>query len=172
MKLRRLSTGFLVLALLVTGCEPPARPGHRTGDIAPDIAGKTADEKLVSLSDYRGKVVLVLFWGTWCGPCRQQLPTEIEKVTKTYRNRPFAMLGVAQDPPEKMKAFLASNNLPWENICDSGSISREWDVNFVPSYLIIGPDSVIKHAWFNGANPKKVWEEVEDAVSELERKAQ
>src|SRR5215210_1120136 len=88
----------VVLRLIWEDPQPPE--GKRVGNVCPEVAGFDADDKPVKLSDHKGKVVLISFWGTWCPPCRQQLPHERELVTGKYKDRPFVILGVAQDSVE------------------------------------------------------------------------
>lgn len=171
MSIRRFVLPVAVALGLAAGCEPPPKPGQRPGDLAPDIVGKDADGKDVKLSDHRGKVVLVNFWGTWCPPCREEIPHEIEGMTQTYRGRPFTIFGVAQDKPETLQTFLRTQPLPWPNLADgTGRVGRDWDVQGFPSYLLVDPKGVIVRSWVSGARSKTVWTEVEQAVKEAEGK--
>ena len=156
---------------LVGGCEPPPAPGHSPGALAPEIFGQTVEGKAVKLSDYRGKVVLVNFWGTWCPPCRDQIPHEVEMMTTKYQGRPFTIFGVAKDDKETLASFFQAQKLPWPNIVDgNGRIGKEWDVQGYPSYLLIDPKGVIVRSWVAGARAQTVWSEVEQAVKEAEGK--
>ena len=76
--------------------------------LAPDFALKDADGRTVHLSDYRGKVVLLDFWATWCEPCRMEIPWFIE-MQRDNRDRGFEVLGVSMDDNgwEDVKPFLA-----------------------------------------------------------------
>lgn len=74
---------------------------------APDFSLRDADGKLVRLSDYRGKVVLLNFWATWCGPCKLEIPWFIE-FERQHKHRGFAVLGVSMDEDgwEAVKPFV------------------------------------------------------------------
>jgi peroxiredoxin len=98
-----------------------------------------------SLSDYRGKVVLVNFWATWCEPCRDELPA-LERLRASLAGKPFAVLGVqmrgsartAQDTADELK-------LRFPLLLDRDSkVSTAWGVDILPSTFLIGPDGVIQ----------------------------
>jgi peroxiredoxin len=151
------------------GCAPPPPPpeGKRVGETCPDITGTDVNGKTIRLSDYRGKVVLVNFWGTWCAPCRAALPREREKAQSQFAGRPFTILGVAGDSPDKLREFLKTNQVPWPNIADGhppGPIIREWDIDRFPSAMLIDHAGVIKAQWFGNMDFDEVWLEVERAV--------
>lgn len=160
------------LALAIPGCESPPPPeGKRIGDLCPDIVGTTPDGKQVKLSDYRGKVVLVSFWGTWCGPCKAMLPGERSKV-QGLSGRPFAMIGVASDPPDRLRDFLKIQSLPWPNIADGdhpGPIVRDWKIDRYPSAILVDPAGIIVGEWFGGLDFDELWESVERAVRAAQR---
>lgn len=89
---------FCVIVTLMAGCS--RRSGGTQPDttrkMAPDFTLKDSDSRSVKLSDYKGKVVLLNFWETWCAPCRIEIPWFIE-FEQQYKDRGFAILGVALD---------------------------------------------------------------------------
>ena len=160
---------FCAIAAVVAlpGCDPPAPPGKEIGNQAPEIAGEDVGGKPIRLSDFRGKVVLVNFWGTWCPPCRAMIPHEREMVEHKYKDRPFVMLGVASDSAETLREFAKENPLPWPNIVDGNKVvSREWGVRNFPSLMLIDHKGVIRER-FEGGGPD-VWTAVDKAVTAAE----
>jgi peroxiredoxin len=152
------------------GCESAPVEGQQVGNLCPDIAGQDADGKVVRLSDYRGKAVLVNFWGTWCQPCRLLIPHERDMVERKYKDRPFVLLGVAQDSAADLKEFQKDFLMPWPNIVDGTRlIARQWKVDGVPSALLVNHRGVIRHRWLNGFDPDEVWAAVDAAVREAEK---
>ncbi|HEX3146505.1 MAG TPA: TlpA disulfide reductase family protein [Gemmataceae bacterium] len=169
-------TVVLVLAavglLYVMSLDKLPPEGMRAGNTCPEIAGLDAEGKPIKLSEYRGKVVLVSFWATWCPPCRKLLPHEREMVTVKYKDRPFVLLGVAADAPDTLKGFLKTNPMPWPNIADDqGVIGKQWQVDSIPSAVLVDHEGVIRRTWIgNGLDPGEVWYAVDPLVVDAEKK--
>lgn len=103
-----------VWGCLVTDCSGPQRPVNlasvkpdKERHKAPDFALKDSDGKLVHLADYRGKVVLLDFWATWCSPCKIEIPW-FEEFQRQHQGKGFAVIGVSMDDEgwEVVKPFL------------------------------------------------------------------
>ncbi len=85
------------------------------GKPAPEIDGEDTDGKLFKLSDYRGKVVLLVFWASWCPPCLEQAKHELA-ILERLRGKPFVLLGVNIDHNEKlMRDAIAEHHIKWRN---------------------------------------------------------
>lgn len=126
---------------------------------APATDGPDLDGNPLSLADYRGKVVLVVFWATWCGPCMAMVPHEDELAAK-YRGRPFAILGVNADAdPATARAGAAKRNMTWKSLRydapPEGTPSRlgeEWAVQGLPTVALVDAAGVVRGRW-TGAPP-------------------
>ncbi len=85
------------------------------GKPAPEIDGEDMDGKRFKLSEYRGKVVLLVFWASWCSPCLEQAKHELA-IMERLRGKPFVLLGVNIDHNEKlMRDAIAEHHITWRN---------------------------------------------------------
>ena len=122
--------------------------GLRTGMTAPGFEGPGLDSTTVSLADYRGKYVLIDFWGTWCAPCLGEIP-HLKEVYETYSREEFDILAVANDDVDALRAFVEEEGLPWKQVVQSeGDESlREvldlYRITGYPTTFLIDPDGVI-----------------------------
>lgn len=98
-----------------------------------DSTGKTA-----TLSDYRGKVVLLDFWATWCGGCKQEIPSFVE-FSKSYSSKGLAVVGVSLDDDgwKVLKPFLADHAIPYRIVLGNAEISKHYAIEGMPDTFLI-----------------------------------
>jgi len=115
--------------------------------MAPAFAVTTLDGQHVTLDDLQGKVVLLDFWATWCGPCREALP-HIRDVAKKFQGQPLVVLSVSLDSDErKWKEFVVKNEMTWPQYCDggfTGPIAKMFGVTAIPHTFTIDADGVLQ----------------------------
>lgn len=120
--------------------------GLRIGLPAPEIAGQDLDGVPFKLSDYRGKVVMLVFWASWCGPCMAAVPHEKE-IVERFKGRPFVLIGVNGDSTlaEANKA-VAQNTIPWRSFWNRQDdyISKAWNIEGWPTIYVIDHEGVIQ----------------------------
>lgn len=103
------------------------------------LSGKTMSGEHIDLKDFRGKYVIVDFWGTWCAPCLAELP-RLRELHSHLNDKGLVILGVAADSQETLLAFTANNELPWPNIIDDDSaIAERLGITAYPTTLLINP---------------------------------
>lgn len=124
-----------------------SRPELARARMAPPFAVTTVDGKRISMDDLQGKVVLLDFWATWCGPCRQALP-HIREVARKFQGQPLVILSVSLDSDEqKWKEFIAQNDMTWPQYRDggfAGSIAKMFGVEAIPHTFTIDADGVLQ----------------------------
>lgn len=109
------------------GEEPSA---VKVGQVAPDFTLPDPSGKMISLSSFRGKFVLVDFWASWCGPCRQENPNVV-KAYQQYKGKNFTILGVSLDKTkDKWQEAIKADGLVWSHVSDL----KFWDSSVVPLY--------------------------------------
>lgn len=122
---------------------PNLPPIPVVGDIAPDLELPTLDGEQVRLSALRGKVVLLNFWATWCGPCRKEIP-HLQRFHEKYPEDRFALIGVTDEKPEEVRQFLDERGITYPSLIDkSHEVFHLYGVTGIPMTVAIGPDGKI-----------------------------
>ncbi len=120
--------------------------GSWFGKIAPDFTLTDIKGNKHTLSDYRGKDVLVIFWATWCGPCRMEIPHLIE-LRQTVGENQMAMLAISNEKPDLVRSFAERAGINYTVLTDPGLTPPPFNaIRGIPSSFFIGPDGKIKLA--------------------------
>jgi peroxiredoxin len=116
------------------------------GQIAPNFTLKGGDGDNKRLSEYRGRVVMLNFWATWCAPCRQEMP-HLNELYLTYENLGFVVLGVNLDEQERRAMSLSDElGVVYPNVFDlSKQVSHLYQVDAMPTTFLIDRDGKIRH---------------------------
>lgn len=140
--------GLLVLwaAVMILGSTLIAcTKGTSAGELAPDFTLQTLDGQPVSLSDFRGKPVLLNFWATWCGPCRGELPYLISAHQK-YQDKGLILLAVdIGEGASKVRDFVDGNRIPLQVLLDSSKKTANlYNIRGVPTSFFIDSQGVLR----------------------------
>jgi peroxiredoxin len=121
----------------------------KVGTAAPEIMEKDVTGGLVKLSNFRGKYVLIDFWASWCGPCRQESPSLV-KLYNRFKDKGLVILGVSLDKPDGRADWLKAikdDHLDWVQVSDlkgwASSIAQLYGVRAVPQSFLVDPEGTI-----------------------------
>ncbi len=130
----------LVGAGIVKGLQPWA------GGAAPALVLKDLDGREHRLADYKGKVVVLNFWATWCDPCRQEMPS-LNGLKARMGEAPFVILAINMAEGEaRIGEFLKKVPLEFPVLLDrDGAASRTWHARLLPYTVVLGPDQQIRY---------------------------
>ena len=140
---------LLVSGLVMAGCASSApsasAEGTEVGKLAPDFQLPGLDGQMVSLSDFRGKVVLLNFWATWCGPCRAEMPF-LQQVHEERSGEGLVILAVnIGESQSEVEEFMESLNLSFLTVLDtSQKVARQYNIRGIPTTFFIDKDGVIQ----------------------------
>lgn len=117
------------------------------GSMAPEITANTPNGKTVSLSSLRGKIVLVDFWASWCGPCRRENPAVVE-LYKKYKNKNFEIFGVSLDDNlAAWKTAINADKITWPQVSElkkwDSKVVKEYNIDAIPYSVLIDRDGKI-----------------------------
>jgi peroxiredoxin len=126
--------------------EDYTRVNLEVGQVMPDFDFVDFEGKARKLSDFRGKYLLVDFWGAWCGDCKRETPFHLAAYEK-FRKRGFEILGVDSDEKiETAKAYLSQNKMTWPQATNDSTITlqhKQYKLQEYPSTILLGPDGKV-----------------------------
>jgi peroxiredoxin len=114
--------------------------------VAPDFTLRSSNGPNLRLQEQRGRVVMINFWATWCGPCRQEMP-QLEKLYGKYRSAGFVLLGVSVDDDTSHATEVANRlGLHFPVLLDSDkSVSRLYDLASMPTTYLLDRDGRVRY---------------------------
>jgi peroxiredoxin len=123
-----------------------AGPSLQTGAPAPAFELNSNSGKPVSLADLKGQIVLVNFWASWCGPCRQEMPI-LEQLNHQYHNKGVALIGVNVEPDSAAAtAWLKATPVTFPILYDVDSkVSKLYEVQGMPNTVILDRKGVVRY---------------------------
>ncbi len=143
--------------------KPLAIEGINVGNKAPEISELNTDGQEIALSSLQGKMVLIDFWASWCGPCRRENPNVVEtyqkyKDTKFKNAKGFTVYSVSLDQKKDLwQNAIAKDGLLWkEHVCDmkgwSSAPATRYAINQIPDNFLIDGEGIIQARGLRGAN--------------------
>ena len=129
--------------------ENKLRP-YKGNPIPPPLKLTDLDGKVHDLADYKGKVVLVNFWASWCPPCVKEMPS-MQRLRERMTGKPFVILGVnLAEPEQEVRDFLATKvKVDFPILMDrDGAALKAWKVFVFPTSFVVGPDGAIRYGLY------------------------
>ncbi|QVL31555.1 TlpA family protein disulfide reductase [Telmatocola sphagniphila] len=142
-----------------------------------EISAEDTEGKALKLSDFKGKVIMLDFWGTWCGPCMQMVPHNV-KTVKKYEGKPFVLVGVNSDrDKEKLAKRIEEEKINYRSFWNgekgpAGDISKDWKVQGWPTIILIDHKGVIRHRFLGSPDTDAEWKALDEALETLVKEAE
>lgn len=145
-RVRKLSAWFLAALVGCSSPDPFALGTTRISEPMPELSGQTLQGGRIEPSDYRGKVVVVNVWGTWCGPCRREQPT-LQRVWERFRDRGVAFIGIDwRDDPAAARDWIDEFGVTYPSIPDpSGAWADDFEWVGAPTTYVVDRSGVMRY---------------------------
>ena len=135
----------LVSSLMIVVATSHVVAKEKTQHLASNFTLKNLDGEEVSLSQFRGKYLLINFWATWCGPCKVEMPS-LEKLYQQFKSDNFDIIGISNDMfgERVVRPYIKATNLTFPMLLDQRMIvSRRYGIVSLPTTILIDPQGVI-----------------------------
>jgi cytochrome c biogenesis protein CcdA/peroxiredoxin len=141
--------------------------GLNVGNLAPDFSVTTINGDSIRLSDLQGKVVLINFWGTWCGPCRREMP-DLQALYAQYGDLDFVIVALAvRDKPEAVAAFREEFGITFDLALDEqNTVTNLYGVTGQPSTFVINRDGTIAERYYSVISEDQLAPVLESALAQ------
>jgi peroxiredoxin len=159
---------FLVAIIIQSplGCKREAPKEKRP--LAPDFTLTSVNGKTITLSQFRGKVILLDFWATWCAPCRSAIP-HLKDLYKAYREKGLEIIGLSLDKgnPERVRKFAANMGIEYTIIMADDDLVKKYGISPIPTTYLIDREGYITNKWigFSQTLMSKIAAETERLLS-------
>ena len=154
-----LSSAIWIIITMIFFGDPNSEMDNvpKEGFTAPNFVLRSSSDEVYSLSDFRGKAVVVNFWASWCPPCKEEIPA-MQNVFNQYQDDGFVLLAVNatnQDSISNSEAFVKSNGITFPILYDKdGSVGNLYQVQAMPTTFIIDKSGIIKEIIIGGPMPE------------------
>ena len=155
-----LAAAVVILALL-TACTSREKEAA-SPDAAPDFTLKDLSGKDVKLSDYKGRVVIIEFWATWCPPCRTSIPA-LEKLHKTYSSKGLTILAVSMDDGDwdRVRDFCKERNITYTVLQGTDQVSTKYTVRMIPTTYLVDRQGMIQKRYIGEMNEERIEKDIQ-----------
>jgi len=161
----RIGWVLLIFFLLFPNCSK--KPVESS--LAPDFSLKTLRDEQITLSSLRGKVVLLDFWATWCGPCKESIPHLIQ-IRKDFQAKGFEVIGLSMDRGDEriVRNFINTMDIPYPVLIAPDDLAKKYGVTGLPTTFLIDREGKIREkiVGFNVSIAQKMVAKISQLLSE------
>ncbi|HYE02725.1 MAG TPA: redoxin domain-containing protein [Phycisphaerales bacterium] len=139
--------------------------GPSIGDPAPAWTLKDSAGKEHKLADYKGKIVVMDFWATWCPPCKKAMP-DVQKLHEAYKDKGVAVFGVNTWEKGDAAKYMSDNKYTYGLLMKGDDVAKDYGVTGIPVFIIVGPDGTViyKEVGYDPKNYDKMVKVIDEAL--------